>query len=84
MTWNRRYVVYLSRSWCDFLIKLFYCCLDDKSSDLGKAFDDLKNQWPDTLEEFKPVPENECNEPTQPGHGMYIACQHIKHKSRHS
>jgi hypothetical protein len=79
-----------------FSNQIIYCCLDDKSSNLGKAFDDLKNQWPDILEEFKPVPENECNEPTQPtvatqptvstqpGHGMYIACQHIKYESRHS
>jgi hypothetical protein len=44
--------------------------IESTSSNLGKAFEDLKKDWPDSLEKFKPASEDECSEHS---HGMYCA-----------
>ncbi|XP_028390949.1 uncharacterized protein LOC114515825 [Dendronephthya gigantea] len=45
-----------------------FLLIDDKSSDLGKDFENLKKRWPSELKDFKPVSDDECDtsEPTRP------------------
>ena len=49
--------------------------LDSTSSDVGKAFDDLKKNWPDDLKGFKPMSDEMCgtsvSTTVKPSHGMY-------------
>ncbi|CAB4012783.1 Superoxide dismutase [Cu-Zn] 1 [Paramuricea clavata] len=41
--------------------KTSFLLIDSTSSNLGNDFEELKKDWPDNLEKFKPVSEDECS-----------------------